>query len=43
MHLQTTLLGRYVGSWTSIDCVPVTDSYISSQTGFVHWRQVDIF
>lgn len=38
MHFQTTLLGRYVGSWTSVDCVPVTDAYISSQTGFVHWR-----
>ena len=30
--------GRYVGTWTYIDCMPVTDSYIGGQTGFVHWR-----
>ena len=32
------IAGRYVGTWTYVDCMPVTDTYIGGQTGFVHWR-----
>ncbi|XP_065184344.1 mammalian ependymin-related protein 1-like [Sycon ciliatum] len=34
--------GRYSGSWTSVGCVPVTDSYVSSTTGFIHWTFYDV-
>jgi len=26
-------LGRYSGTWTSVGCIPVSDAYVSAQTG----------
>ncbi|CAI7998320.1 Ependymin [Geodia barretti] len=34
--------GRYVGTWSYVKCVPVTDSYFGEQTGFVHWSFYDV-
>lgn len=38
VHMCEYIAGRYVGTWTYVDCMPVTDTYIGGQTGFVHWR-----
>jgi hypothetical protein len=34
--------GRYSGAWTELYCIPVTDTYLSMSTGYVHWSFYDV-
>ena len=36
--VQCLGIGRYSGAWTELYCIPVTDTYLSMSTGYVHWR-----
>lgn len=33
LFLMAVSLGRYSGTWTNVGCLPVTDAYVSAQTG----------
>ncbi|XP_065184342.1 mammalian ependymin-related protein 1-like isoform X2 [Sycon ciliatum] len=37
-----TTIGRYSGSWTAVDCIPVMDSYVSATKGFIHRTFYDV-
>jgi hypothetical protein len=34
--------GRYSGSWTDYGCIPITDTYVSANTGVVLWSFYDV-
>lgn len=42
LYTADTQRGRYAGTWTQIDCFPVSDTYISRRTGIVHWSFFDV-